>query len=49
MSDFKEKVQKVLEEMIDPALRAHGGGIELVGVREEEGVVEVRLIGACHG
>ena len=42
-------MEKVLNEVIDPALRNHGGGVELVNVREEDGVVEVRLIGACHG
>ncbi len=41
-----EEVKKVLEE-IRPNLQADGGDIELVGV--EEGVVKVRLKGACAG
>ncbi len=42
---LKEQVEKALEE-IRPALRADGGGIELVDVTEE-GIVKVRLTGAC--
>jgi Fe-S cluster biogenesis protein NfuA len=40
----KEKVQKVIDE-IRPALEADGGNIELVDI--EDGVVKVRLLGAC--
>jgi len=43
---MKERVEAVLEE-IRPALRADGGDVELVGVTE--GVVKVRLKGACSG
>ena len=43
---MREKVEKVLEE-IRPALIADGGDVELVDV--EEGVVKVRLTGACAG
>ena len=42
---LKEKVEKVIEE-IRPALKADGGGVELVDVTED-GVVKVRLTGAC--
>ncbi len=42
----REKVKKVLDE-IRPALQADGGDIELVDV--EDGVVKVRLKGACAG
>ena len=41
-----EKVKAVLEE-IRPNLQADGGDIELVAV--EDGVVKVRLKGACAG
>jgi Fe-S cluster biogenesis protein NfuA len=41
-----EAVIAVLEE-IRPALQADGGDVEFI--REEEGVVYVRLLGACHG
>ncbi|MGA2955827.1 MAG: NifU family protein [Thermodesulfobacteriota bacterium] len=42
---MKEKVQKVIDE-IRPALQADGGNIELVEV-QEDGVVKVKLLGAC--
>lgn len=43
---MKEQVEKVLEE-IRPSLQADGGDVELVDV--EDGVVKVRLKGACAG
>ena len=43
---MKEKVEAALAR-IRPALQADGGDVELVGV--EEGVVSVRLTGACGG
>ncbi len=45
---MKEKVEEVLKK-IRVALRADGGGIDLVEVDEDEGVVSVRLTGACVG
>lgn len=42
---MREKIQKVIDE-IRPALEADGGNIELVDV-QEDGVVKVRLMGAC--
>ena len=44
---LKEKVEKALMS-VRPYLRADGGDIELVDVNNE-GVVFVRLVGACHG
>ncbi len=41
----KVKVQEVLDK-VRPALQADGGDCELINVRED-GVVEVRLQGAC--
>ncbi|MCX5998555.1 MAG: NifU family protein [Chloroflexi bacterium] len=41
---MKEKVQAALER-IRAALRADGGDVELIDV--SEGVVKVRLVGAC--
>ena len=42
--------ESVLAELaaIRPALQADGGDVELVDV-SEDGVVKVRLTGACHG
>jgi len=44
---MREEVEKALES-IRPALQADGGDIELVDV-EEDGIVQVRLTGACGG
>jgi Fe-S cluster biogenesis protein NfuA len=43
---MKEKVEGALAK-IRPALQADGGDVELVDV--EEGVVKVKLTGACAG
>jgi Fe-S cluster biogenesis protein NfuA len=43
---MKEKVQAVLNK-IRPMLQADGGDVELIDV--EDGVVKVRLQGACAG
>ena len=43
----KESVETALDE-IRPALRADGGDVELIDVGEN-GVVKVKLTGACHG
>ncbi len=43
---LKTRVQAALEE-VRPALRMDGGDVELVGV--DDGVVSVRLLGACGG
>ena len=43
---MREKIEKALES-IRPALQADGGDIELINV--EDGVVKVRLMGACGG
>jgi len=44
---MKEDVEKALEE-VRPHLKADGGDVELVEVTED-GVVKVRLLGACEG
>ena len=44
---MKEKVQKVIDE-IRPSLQADGGDVELVDV-SADGIVKVRLVGACAG
>ena len=44
---MREQIQEALEK-IRPALQRDGGDIELVEV-EEDGIVKVRLTGACGG
>ncbi len=44
---MRERVQEVIDE-IRPMLQADGGDVELVEVTED-GVVRVRLTGACGG
>jgi Fe-S cluster biogenesis protein NfuA len=44
--EMREKVEAALAR-IRPALQADGGDVELIDVRE--GVVSVKLIGACGG
>jgi len=43
---MQDKVQAVIDK-IRPSLQADGGDVELVSV--EDGVVKVRLQGACKG
>ena len=43
---MQEKVEHVLEQ-IRPSLRADGGDVELVDVKD--GIVSLRLKGACAG
>ena len=42
-----ERVQKVLEHQVNPAIAAHGGQASLVG--EENGVVYLQMGGGCQG
>jgi len=44
---MKEEVQKAIN-IVRPNLQADGGDIELVDV-SADGVVKVKLTGACHG
>lgn len=43
----RDKILEVLDA-IRPAIQADGGDVELMDYREAEGVVEVRLLGACE-
>ncbi len=45
---LKERVEQVIAEKVRPALQRDGGNIQLVDVTDE-GVVQVRLRGACAG
>ena len=44
---MKEQVQKALDK-VRPGLQADGGDVELIDV-SPEGLVKVKLTGACHG
>jgi Fe-S cluster biogenesis protein NfuA len=44
---IKERTQKAIEQ-IKPSLQVDGGDVELVDV-SDDGVVKVKLLGACHG
>lgn len=44
---MKDEVQKALDQ-IRPALQADGGDCELINV-SADGVVKLKLTGACHG
>ena len=44
---MKEDVQKAIDK-VRPGLQADGGDVELVDVTPD-GVVKVKLTGACHG
>ncbi|MFA5182254.1 MAG: NifU family protein [Syntrophales bacterium] len=44
---MKEKVQNAIDK-IRPNLQADGGDVQLIDVTED-GIVKVKLVGACHG
>ena len=43
----RDKILEVLDS-IRPAIQADGGDVQLLDYREGEGIVEVRLLGACE-
>lgn len=45
--DLKQRVARVLNEEVRPALQMDGGDIEVLDVRD--GVAQVRLNGVCGG
>jgi len=46
MEDIKKKIEESLEK-IKPYIKRDGGDVELVSV--DNGIVKVRLKGACYG
>ncbi|MCK9196212.1 MAG: NifU family protein [Syntrophales bacterium] len=44
---MKERVQKAIDK-IRPNLQADGGDVQLIDVTDD-GIVKVKLLGACHG
>lgn len=47
MNEDLKRIEAVLDEKVRPALRSHGGGIEVD--RLENGVLYVKLLGQCAG
>jgi Fe-S cluster biogenesis protein NfuA len=47
LNTVETKIEEILES-IRPALKADGGDVEFLGFDEVEGVVELRLLGACE-
>lgn len=43
---FRERIETTLET-IRPALQVDGGDVEYVGFNGDDGVLELRLVGAC--
>ncbi|HEX6308583.1 MAG TPA: NifU family protein [Longimicrobiales bacterium] len=46
VADPRQKIEDVLET-IRPALRSDGGDVELIDYDEDDGIVQLRLMGAC--
>ncbi len=42
----RDKIEQVLEE-VRPALHADGGDVEFVDYDEDDGIVQLRLVGVC--
>ena len=47
VTTVRAKILEVLDA-IRPAIQADGGDVEFLRYREDEGIVEVRLLGACE-
>lgn len=43
--NIKREIERVVEELIQPAIRSHGGNLEIVGYRDH--VLQISLTGAC--
>jgi Fe/S biogenesis protein NfuA len=45
--EVRDRIQKILDEMINPAVASHGGFVEVLDVKEN--VAYLRLGGGCQG
>src|SRR5437773_9437953 len=45
--EVKSRIQKILDEMINPAVASHGGWVELLDVKEN--IAYLKLGGGCQG
>jgi Fe-S cluster biogenesis protein NfuA len=43
-----ERIEAILDRDVRPGLRADGGGVEVVGI-DDDNIVQVRMQGACQG
>jgi len=46
---LRERVEEIVNKEIRPYLIMDGGNIVVVDVDEGEGIVKVKLLGACYG
>jgi Fe-S cluster biogenesis protein NfuA len=46
VTDPRQKIEDVLET-IRPALRSDGGDVEFIDYDTDDGIVQLRLVGAC--
>jgi Fe/S biogenesis protein NfuA len=46
---FTVRVQKFIEDVVNPSLSAHGGWVEVATADEVTGVIEMKMGGGCHG
>lgn len=49
MKETIEKIEKIIEEDINPYLAMHQGGCEFVNYQEKEGKLTIRMFGGCSG
>lgn len=43
-----ERIRRVVDDRVRPELQAEGGDVEVVSI-DEDGIVQIRLLGACQG
>lgn len=44
--DIKKEIEKIVDESIKPAIRSHGGDVEVIDYYDH--VLQIRLTGACE-
>ena len=44
---MNERLERLLDELVRPSLREHGGDVALIGY--EDGVLRLRMLGRCAG
>ena len=49
MSEFQENVKELVNTKIRPIVNRDGGDVLFVDADEEQGIVRVRMAGACRG